>query len=48
MIIQAGVFAESSLGGSVYQSYIVLYIVQVGFQVSFQMEQDVGHVESDL
>ena len=28
--------------------YIVLYILQVGFQVSFQVEQDAGGVESDL
>ena len=30
------------------QSYIALYIIQVGFQVSFQVEPDAGHVESDL
>ena len=29
-------------------AYTVLYIVQVGFQVSFQVDQDMGHVKSDL
>ena len=30
------------------QSYIMLYIKQVGFQVSFQVEQEASHLESDL
>ena len=29
-------------------AYTFLYIVQVGFQVSFQVDQDAVHVESDL
>ena len=29
-------------------AYIVVYSVQVGFQVSFQVYQDAGHLKSDL